>query len=531
MKTTAPITEYLTTLFGDVDRGYLVLIHNPKPWSGTAYEKIEDAVQGVDPDTRQYCSLGIFGKRPPPGKRGYQRDVIGITSVWCDIDIDDPENPVHKKPNLAPTVDEALKVIEGLPKPSLVVNSGHGIHAYWIFREPWYFPDDEERDQARDFLSKWTDTIRERAKRLGYEADATKDLSRVLRIPGTINDKGAPVYAEIIENNGTRYDQSELSEHFEQTTNGQLFKQTKKIQRPSGETNIAAKILLVCQADPDFDRIWKRQADFSDQSASSYDMSICTRLIQSGWSDGDAWDAARLWRQNHGEDTEKLDRQDYQSSTIRKARSYSDPIKPAKPSSEHERQDRIGDLEQDLGIRILNIIRILGEEISFRFTIEDDNGKPQSFELTAHQLSISCTALRAKALGHGRVLMKKLKGDGWDRILSEFLALATDLDLGDEGTILGTVKTQLESWIRTKSFPSDVDKDEIPPRGHFKFNGKLWFSVTDFANFMKLKNINLTNPQIVKNLKLLGLENRVFNIKKPQKTSRSVWGFEIVISK
>ena len=132
-------------------------------------------------------------------------------ALWADID--------HL------TVDEARERITkaGLPDPSIIVNSGNGVHLYWLLDEPYLI------DDARDPTSvetEWTQTSnggkksrkyivengdkvyldqRRHVSRLSPKAehlqdvlagvakalggDQTFDLSRLLRLPGTLNRK------------------------------------------------------------------------------------------------------------------------------------------------------------------------------------------------------------------------------------------------------------------------------------------------------------------------------------------------------
>ena len=56
---------------------------------------------------------------------GGKRNVTRVRSVWCDID----------DVTFAETESRLTKL--GLPLPSIVVNSGHGIHAYWLLDEAY----------------------------------------------------------------------------------------------------------------------------------------------------------------------------------------------------------------------------------------------------------------------------------------------------------------------------------------------------------------------------------------------------------
>jgi hypothetical protein len=78
-----------------------------------------------------------------------------------------------------------LAHIETLPRmPSVLIDSGGGYHAYWLLDEPFIIDSDERRFLAKDYSRRWVRAC---------EGDDVKDLTRVLRLPGSRNIK--PKYA------------------------------------------------------------------------------------------------------------------------------------------------------------------------------------------------------------------------------------------------------------------------------------------------------------------------------------------------
>jgi hypothetical protein len=71
------------------------------------------------------------------------------------------------------------------PAPSVVVDSGGGVHAYWLLREPWLLDIDDTRQAAEVVQRVWVQQV--------IGADPTvHDLVRILRVPGTLNFKYDP---------------------------------------------------------------------------------------------------------------------------------------------------------------------------------------------------------------------------------------------------------------------------------------------------------------------------------------------------
>lgn len=77
-----------------------------------------------------------------------------------------------------------LRVENSARYPTLIVDSGGGYHAYWIFVEPVMITD-ANRTHVQEVQAAWVDLI-------GCDP-VSKDLARVLRVPGTSNVK--PQYA------------------------------------------------------------------------------------------------------------------------------------------------------------------------------------------------------------------------------------------------------------------------------------------------------------------------------------------------
>lgn len=76
--------------------------------------------------------------------------------------------------------------LEGLPvaAPSVLVDSGGGLHAYWLLKEPFVLDSADRLEAGRIIQQLWVGTV-------GGDP-AVHDLTRVLRVPGTLNHKYDP---------------------------------------------------------------------------------------------------------------------------------------------------------------------------------------------------------------------------------------------------------------------------------------------------------------------------------------------------
>ena len=122
-----------------------------------------------------YFGLGVHGEVQKNGARGTAKDVIAINCVWADIDYVDEQ--AHKPKTggkiLPPNEEAALKLVNDLDlKPSMVVHSGHGLQAYWIFKTPIFITDDRSRFKTADLTAGWIAAVRNTAEKHGWTIDA-----------------------------------------------------------------------------------------------------------------------------------------------------------------------------------------------------------------------------------------------------------------------------------------------------------------------------------------------------------------------
>ncbi|MCL2509211.1 MAG: DUF927 domain-containing protein, partial [Oscillospiraceae bacterium] len=201
--------EFLQTLYGGAPRGWLTVWTMPD--KKTAYFSVDDIPAAVSYaeshfDTRDvYYGVGLRDKNLGEHQRGGNGDVTVIPALWSDIDI---QSPAHKETALPPAVDAALAFLDSLPlKPSIIVSSGNGLHAYWLLGRPLGIATVAHRDNIAAALRGWQLYINNAARERGWKLDNTSDLSRVLRLPGGVNHKkgGSGEQVTVVTENDARY--------------------------------------------------------------------------------------------------------------------------------------------------------------------------------------------------------------------------------------------------------------------------------------------------------------------------------------
>lgn len=126
-------------------------------------------------------------------RRNYgDRKADGVTGARCFV-VDFDEGA---------TIETVLLILAtaGLPKPSMIVASGHGIHVYWFLKS------------LMVDMKLWTRYQKALIGRLGSDP-IIHDAPRIIRLPGTSNFKSDPVVpCEILTNTGHKYDPAEVIE-------------------------------------------------------------------------------------------------------------------------------------------------------------------------------------------------------------------------------------------------------------------------------------------------------------------------------
>ncbi|MCW5982718.1 MAG: hypothetical protein KIT09_31810 [Bryobacteraceae bacterium] len=136
-----------------------------------------------------YAAVGLQGESPANRCRGTETGVAALPGLWADVDF---AGPAHKATNLPPGEPGARNLVSGLGlEPSIIVRSGFGLQAYWLFREPYRIETDDERALLKSLSTRFQMNLRLRASAHGWTLDPTADLCRVLRLPGTFNRKVA----------------------------------------------------------------------------------------------------------------------------------------------------------------------------------------------------------------------------------------------------------------------------------------------------------------------------------------------------
>jgi putative DNA primase/helicase len=254
-----------------------------------------------------------------------KENISSMVGLWLDIDV---QAPHRGKDNLPKTKEEAIELIDNLPlKPTHIIDTGYGYQVWYLFKEPWQFEDEEERKKAEKLSKLWNMTAYAYAAKRGWAIDKTFNLDRLMRLPGTKNNKGdTPLPVKIVEINDLRYSPDDFEQFLIDPEEYNIKFNSGSEEKTIGEFNLE----LNPEASPPKDKFkrlmrdehaknsWNHNRDdIKDNSPSGYDLSLANIAARKNWKAQEICDLLIACRRNNKCDL-KL-RQDYYDRTIKKA--------------------------------------------------------------------------------------------------------------------------------------------------------------------------------------------------------------------
>ena len=276
-KITAPHFAYLWTKHQGI---FAFAINDESQRAAMARKALELSDNGID----VWHSVNIVCVQPTNSKRG--DETVVSYQIACVVDIDIRSDAHKGDPSLLANDFEEAKSF--LPfTPSLIIHSGHGLHAYYIFDTPIEITD-ENRDELKRRNNLLLDVIRQRSN--GKKIDGVGDLPRVLRTPCTFNYKlgkeNAPM-CHIVEDSGLRFSPDDLDNKL-----NALIPMQKKFQTESSKQTLNENFYLADDRDFNIFRV-RRMLDFINPANLTYDdwlaVGMALKNIGCDCSDWENW--------------------------------------------------------------------------------------------------------------------------------------------------------------------------------------------------------------------------------------------------
>lgn len=529
--------EFLTALWGSPPPAPVLIWRLPDRMSTwyTRYDRVcQDLANWADDDI--YTCVGLPHTDPPLAKRirGKAEQVTAIAGMWADVDI---VHPLHKKTNLPPNMEKAVEVLESLPfTPTILVASGHGVQAWWLFDEPWIFQSHEERTSAQTLAKWWHEQVNNAFKKEGWAVDSVWDIARVMRVPGTTNNKDPdnPVPVTILAEEKIRFDRTEFLDRippdFKPVVTVSHDRDTNRVngkglQLDPEATAPTEKFYNLMDISPQFRATWEgKRKDLRDQSPSAYDMALASMAIHNGWTDQETANLLIHRRRKQGLDL-KL-RENYYATTISKAR---------RPIEREEAQQNLTDaveMETDhasdiikeslstvFGVGIIRLIKFKGDPPTYRMlTDQGDITLGKIGNITSQKSFRDLTAAATD------VLIPKVNNQTWETQVNALLKACEEIDVGDSAHPVEETKVWLEAYLTERTITEELEL-AASIRSPFFEDGAVKFFLDDFRKWVESTSKNLIDAfTMSQRLKLCNAhQETVHLVFAGKRTTRSVW--------
>lgn len=527
--------DFLDALFSETDKHFLIwtLPDGMSYW----FTDTKDAVRKIDELVEKkrdvYVGCGLSPRAMGSKNRCPAAEIAGIVGVWADVDVADV---VHTKKNLPPDEESALALINGMGlEPSIIVSSGHGYHAWWLFKEPWLFDSGEDREKAQALVTSWGYTLMSRAKEKGWTIDSAFDLARILRVPGTLNRKSdldiRPV--TILSQSDVRY----AVEDFAQYTIDSVIVSDPHFTVAVGKLNLdpnaeapSQKLTLMMENIDGFSSVWKFKRKDLGGDASAYDMSLCNMAVECGWEDQEIANLLiAFWRNNN---LRMKTREDYIQRTIAKARiDYEKRINglnvdkgletiankraELKEAPHDEREDRRGVLlkmlSEKLGIPIVKFVKYTCEPAQYALVTELGTVKLESISSISNQLKFRDAVASAIDRFPERVRKE------WDVVQGALMDCVEHDDLGAEATEAGETLGWLSKYLDERPYAESID-DLDPYKDE---HGVVYIHLDPLFAWLERRKVKISKAKLACRLREVGASN-------PIKSGKRVWSLKSV---
>jgi hypothetical protein len=176
------IKQFLTAIFGNVT-GYIEIRFIDGGILSRYYSSVKDiSLDEIDSWRSQSKRNIFFGVCARREKQRTKESVCCVTTLWADLD---------NKDFVTGSAKQALNLLPDELSPSCVVNSGHGIHCYWFLDKQVPIKTEQDIEHVEGYVLGLANLL---------NGDKVQDLSRIMRMPGTLNckDPDNPIQTEFL---------------------------------------------------------------------------------------------------------------------------------------------------------------------------------------------------------------------------------------------------------------------------------------------------------------------------------------------
>jgi hypothetical protein len=497
-----------------------------------------------------YVGVGLSRADHGPALRCGSEETAGICGCWADFDL---RSDAHDKKALPTSIPDALSIIPELMQPTIVIATGNGAHGWWLFKEPYIFDGDDDRQTIANQSTRWQTLLSLIASSRGWAFDRLPDLARVMRIPGTQNlkDPANPKDVTVHSFTDRRYNISDFTQYLD----GAAIPDPQAQEKAAREwaecltdtplvINTDARITQEMldgwmAADMRFRNTWLHQRnDLKDQTQSGYDLALADFGVFAGLNEQRIVDLICHNRALHSQ--KPRTRLDYYQRTIAKAaRLTSDPIAilttpstsvpsvcatpprngngtgqgaPVAPGEVGSTDGATPDpatakalmcqrISEILGVRICRIVKFTGKEPTFHMELEE--GK---IEFASVGKLISQECIRQAIAGQVGKLIRRFKSAAWERLAQAMLDACISESGGEETELEGLAQMNVAQYLSETGFIDTLEGQPVhSQRKPIVLDGKVGICASDLQIYLnKITGQYLSIKAVVSMLGALG---------------------------
>ncbi len=481
--------------------------------------------------TNVYVGMGLRRQQLGPNSRGSASDVGVITALWIELDVAGGTHEASSRRYFKDKV-EALAFLQGLPlRPSVVIDSGGGVHAHWLLREPFLIEEETERELAAGLVRGWQAFVR---RQTVYEIDSTFDLARILRPPGTFNRKDGRVHpTSVLWQSDARYNPDDFADWIEIGEMASPQRVPQGMALKPGAEPPAMKFLALYQNDTRFKAHWEEKpVNPKDNSASAHCLALATIAFRAGWTDQELVDLLAAFLAKASGTPHKTRPLGWYTLTIAKAKNghvaaAERSLKIQRATEATEQDERVAALSALLGFKIVRVVRRFhkdhtGVTMDPWYVLETEDAKVY-FE--SAEMLLSVAKFKAKIFGHLNVCID-VNFKEWPRVVTALAQSAITDDAPAEANPCEEVRGAVREYLERRTVTTDPlaahDVNQI-----LQLDGHLWFSASRWMEWARMKRGMDVGPRNVTRLLEIGGCRRMLiqNLKRPsgKLTKLSFW--------
>ena len=502
--------------------------------------------------------------------------MAGIAALWIDLDILDP---VHAKTNLPPTIEDVIWLAKQMPfQPTIIIHSGHGIQAYWLFEEPWLFENREDQNMAATVVFWWQQKARKICTRNAWEMDSTHALTQLMRMPGFYNLKAEPVLVKVLEDDGPRINRRRMvdmanAEYAEEPPSPRGRATTGSGGTPDAGGNSTFSFEMKADAVPPSEKLqaalenidrfkdtWDmNRKDMKDTSASAYDMSLASMAVKLDWNNQEIVNLLIAFRRRHGLQP-KL-RWTYFRKTLQTAREplehernqqeleealYETKLKEdeawgprneedEKPSDTPVRENPVMKTDREnlrlklsaaMGINIRKLVKYLGDPATYWISTDHGNGTLGRITNITNQQNFR----NRMADITGKIIDECRGKKAWEARAQALINIREDIALGDASFPREETMEWLDRYLSARGVTDDDATAAVAAGTPFIEKGQVKIILDDFRAWVKFNvELELSRVEMAQRLHQAGATASKVNITvNGKRTSRSCWVVENV---